>query len=109
LIQKEIGKMYQETKNYLADNEGKTITISGKISNVVWQHAISPTKSHPYLSYFDLKDGYQIILYAKNQITCKERVEVTGEVVRVKVNNDAKSKAAGHVEYHIIADTWKCI
>jgi len=101
--------MYQETKNYLAQNEGNTITIIGKISNVVWQHIISATNSHPYFSYFDLEDGYQIIIYTKNQITCKERVEVKGEVIRVEGNEDVDSKAAGLVEYHIIADTWKCI
>jgi len=101
--------MYQETKNYLAQNEGKTITITGKISNVIWQHVINTTKSHPYPSYFDLKDGYQIIIYTKNQITCKERVEVKGEVIRVEVHEDEDSKAAGLVEYHILADAWKCI
>ena len=101
--------MYEETKNYLAQNEGKIITITGKISDVIWQHIISARKSHPYLFYFDLKDGYQIIIYTKNQIDCEERVEVTGEVIRVEVNEDADSKAGGLVEYHLIADTWKCI
>ena len=101
--------MYEETKKFLAQNEGKTITITGKISDVIWQHIISATKSHPYLFYFDLKDGYQIIVYTKNQINCEERVEVTGEVIRVEVNEDADSKAEGLVEYNLIADTWKCI
>ena len=101
--------MYQETKEYLAQNKGKTITVTGKISNVVWQHIISATNSHPYFSYFDLEDGYQIIIYTENQIKCKERMEVRGEVLKVEVNEDADSKGAGLVEYHIMADNWKCI
>ena len=36
-------------------------------------------------------------------------MEVTGEVIRVEVYEDADSKAGGLVEYHLIADTWKCI
>ena len=85
--------MYEEIKNYLAKNEGKTITITGKISNIVWQHIISTTNSHPYSSYLDLEDGYQIIIYTKNQLACKERVEVKGKVIRVEGNEDADSKA----------------
>ena len=101
--------MYEETRNYLAQNEGKTIKITGKISNVIWQHIISAPKSHPYMSYFDLEDGYQIIIYTKNQITCKEKVEVKGEIIRIEGNKNTDSKSAGLIEYHIIADTWKCI
>jgi hypothetical protein len=101
--------MYEETRNYLAQNEGKTIKITGKKSKVLWQHSSTYIKSHPYQSYFDLKDGYQIIIYTTEEITCKGMLEVKGKVIRIKSIKDEASKANDLVEYHIIVNSWKCL
>ena len=101
--------MYEETRKYLADNEGKTIKIIGKISNIMWQHIQMFIDTHPHDNYFDLEDGFQIIVYSKNPISCTEKVEIQGQVVKVEGITEPDSKASGYSEYHMKVDKWKCI
>ncbi len=101
--------MYEETRKYLAENEGKIIKLTGKISNIMWQHIHRFIDTHPHDNYFDLEDGFQIIIYSKDPISCSDKVEIEGKVIKVEGINEPDSKASGHSEYHIKVDTWKCI
>ena len=101
--------MYEETRQLLAENEGKTIKIIGMISNVMWQHIQTYIDTHPNDYFFDLEDGYQVIIYSKDPISCSEKVEIRGKVIKVEGISYPDSKASGHSEYHIKVDTWKCI
>ncbi len=102
--------MYEETRKYFEENEGKTIKIVGKISNIMWQHVQTYIEANPTINYVDLEDGFQIIIYTKEPIPCPENVEILGKVIKVGGSKDPRSKISdGHCEYHVIAETWKCI
>lgn len=86
---------------------GEHITISGQISEVIWQHMISYQPEYPHSEYFDLEDGYQIIIYCKEKIDRKTPIEISGKVI--KISGQAKRPGNIHeeyTEYHILVDTW---
>ncbi len=101
--------MYEVTRKYLAENEGKSINVVGKISNIMWQHIQTYLETHPHDNYFDLENGFQIIIYSKDPISCDEKVEIIGKVIKVEGIRDSRSKADGLSEYHLVVDSWKCI
>ena len=102
--------MYEETRKYLVENEGNSIKIIGKISNIMWQHIQTYIETHPSMNYFDLEDGFQIIIYSRNPISCSDKVEIIGKVIKVEGSKDPRSKIPDeHCEYHLIVDSWKCI
>lgn len=101
--------MYEVTRKYLAENEGKSINVVGKISNIMWQHIQTYLETHPHDNYFDLENGFQIIIYSKDPISCDEKVEIIGKVIKVEGIRDPRSKADGLSEYHLVVDSWKCI
>jgi len=98
-------------RTYLESNVGETVIVEGIISNVIWQHMTTQINSHPHMNYFDLADGYQIIVYTKDQISCSGQIEITGKVTKLEsdYNNPEVKISDKFAEYHIIADSWKCI
>ena len=90
---------------------GKKITITGKVSTVMWQHFNVSVDGHPHMNYIDLDDTRQVVVYTKDEITCKNAIELTGEVLKIdSKNNDPRSKIHdGFIEYQLIVDSWKCI
>ena len=95
----------------LKDKTGKKITLLGKISNIPWQHMIKDVENHNHIYYFDLEDGYQIVIYSKAEIHCAGSLSVTGEVIEVRGKSKRPNKIddVTHVEYHIIIDKWVCM
>ena len=98
-------------RTYLEINEGNTVKVKGRISTVIWQHMTALIDSHPHMNYFDLADSYQIIVYTKDQISCEGQIEITGKVTKLEseYNNPEVKISDKFAEYHIIADSWKCI
>ncbi|GAH42031.1 unnamed protein product, partial [marine sediment metagenome] len=47
------------------DNVGKNVKILGTLAKEIWQHLTTFVDSHPYMNYFDLDDGYQMVIYTK--------------------------------------------
>ena len=95
----------------LIDNLEKKVKIVGEISKVMWQHLTIYVDSHPFMNYFDLNDGHQIIIYTKESISCKERIEVIGKIIEVESQHkNPRSKISDKFsEYHLITDSWKCL
>ena len=101
----------------LEDSEGQLakfydvlIKSRGKVSNIMWQHIQTYIETHPNMNYVDLEDGFQIITYSKEPISCSKNLEIVGKVIKVGGSKDPRLKISdGHCEYHVIAETWKCI
>ncbi len=93
------------------NNLGKEIKIVGKIAEEVWQHITSFVESHPYMNYFDLDDGHQIIIYTKDEISCNEKLEVKGQLIKVesKHKNPRSKIVDKYFEYQLLVDSWKCV
>lgn len=55
----------------------------GKVSRVPWQHLMTgvPGKQS---EYFDLSDGWQTVIYAKDLPSCAGTLEVEGTVLSVR-------------------------
>jgi len=92
-------------------NLGKQVKMIGKISKVMWQHLAIFVNSHPHMNYFDMDDGYQILIYTKENITCEEKIEIIGKLIKVegerknprfKIHDD-------YIEYQLLVDSWKCL
>ena len=99
-----------EKREALEKNVGNTITVQGKIAVAFWQHMTRYFDSHPNMIYFDLEDGYQILVYCKKNIVCKGKIEITGKVI--KLESESKNPNVKihdkFSEYHIIVDSWRC-
>ncbi len=94
-----------------AGNVGEKVKIVGKISKVMWQHLATFVDSHPYMNYFDLDDGYQILIYTKDDITSEEKIEIIGKLIKVEgARKNPRSKIHDdYFEYQLLVDSWKCL
>jgi len=92
-------------------NLGKEVEIIGKIAEEIWQHITMFAESHPYMNYFDLDDGHQIVIYTKESVSCKEKLETTGKLIKVesKHKNPRSKITDKYFEYQLLVDSWKCI
>jgi len=92
-------------------NLGKQVKIIGKIAKEIWQHLTMFVESHPYMNYFDLDDGHQMVIYTKDDMSCKEKLETTGKLIKVesKHKNPRSKISDKYFEYQLLVDSWKCI
>jgi hypothetical protein len=97
--------------NDFEKNIGKKVIVVGKISTVMRQHSTRLTKFHPYINYVDLDDTHQIIIYTKSPITCENKIELSGEVIKIESNEgDPRFKIHDiYTEYQLIVESWKCL
>ena len=95
----------------LEDNLEQTVLIAGEIAKAIWQHLTTIVDSHPFMNYFDLKDGHQIVIYTKEDISCKEKIELVGKIIKVESRHkDPRSKISDRFsDYQLITDSWKCV
>ncbi len=92
-------------------NIGKTVKIAGKIAEEIWQHLTAFIDSHPYMNYFDLDDGYQIVIYTEESISCEEKIEINGKLIKTEgTRKNPRSKINDkYFEYQLLVDSWKCL
>ncbi|MFX1435654.1 MAG: hypothetical protein ACFFAA_00395 [Promethearchaeota archaeon] len=92
-------------------NVGKNVSIIGKLSKVIWQHLTAFIDSHPYMNYFDLEDGYQIVIYSTDSILCEKQLEVNGKLIKTEgTRKNPRSKVNDeYFEYQLLVDSWKCL
>ncbi len=66
---------------------------------------------YTHINYIDLENNSQTVVYTKKPISCKEKVEISGKVVKVEGTKDPRSKISDddYCEYHLISDSWKCV
>jgi hypothetical protein len=104
-------KYMEENGIDLEKSVGKLVTLKGKLSDEIWQHMLEYIETHPHEHYFNLSDrNLQIVVYAKEKIDCDNEIEIKGKLIQLKGNKHPKSKVnESYVEYHLIADSWKCL
>ena len=94
-------------------NIGKKILIIGKIAKEIWQHMTTIVDSYPFMEYFDLdfEINHQIVIYTKDQISCKNKIEIIGKLIKVEGRSkDPRSKIHDDFfEYQLAVDSWKCL
>ena len=102
--------MKEEAINF-EENVGKDVALKGKISEEIWQHMLEYVESHPYENYFNLSDrNIQIVVYAKKKIDCEDEIIIKGKLIQLRGNKHPRSKVnESYIEYHLIADSWKCL
>lgn len=93
------------------NNLGKIVKIIGKIAKEIWQHLTTLVDSHPFMNYFDLDDGYQIVIYTKDSLSCSEKIEIVGKLIKVegKRKNPRSKIHDEYFEYQLLVDSWKCL
>ncbi|MFX1308274.1 MAG: hypothetical protein ACFE8C_01110 [Promethearchaeota archaeon] len=92
-------------------NVGEKVKLIGKIAKEIWQHLTTFLDSHPFMNYFDLEDGYQIVIYTKDSISCEDKVEIRGELIKKegKRKNPRSKMNDKYFEYQLLVDSWKCM
>ena len=92
-------------------NVDKRVIIVGKIATEIWQHLTTIIDSHPQMNYFDIKDGHQIVIYAKDSVSCEGKIELVGKLIEVENRHkDPRSKISDkYSEFQLIVDSWKCL
>ena len=95
----------------LINNLKKKVKIIGEIGKAIWQHLTTYIDSHPFMNYFDLNDGHQIVIYTKDSISCREKIELVGKIIKVESQHkNPRSKISDRFsEYQLITDSWKCV
>ena len=92
-------------------NVGNIVKIIGKIAKKIWQHLTTFIDSHPFMFYFDLDDDYQIVIYTKDSLSCNEKIEIVGKLIKVegKRKNPRSKIYDEYFEYQLLVDSWKCL
>ncbi len=89
-------------------NIGKDVKIFGVIATEIWQHLTTFFDSHPFMNYFDLDDDYQIVIYIKDSISCEEKVEIMGKLIKVegkRKNPRSKINEDIYFEFQLLVDS----
>ena len=68
-------------------------------------------ETHPFMHYFDLEDSHQIVIYTKEDLKCKKKIEMIGKLVKAEAKHkNPRSKITDkYFEYQLIVDSWKCL
>jgi hypothetical protein len=92
-------------------NIEKTVKIIGVIAKEIWQHFTILVDTHPYMNYFNLKDGYQIVIYTKEPISCEKKIEIIGTLIKAEYKRaNPRSKIEDeYFEYQVLVDSWNCL
>lgn len=92
-------------------NIGKKVKIIGNLASEIWQHITIFIESHPFMNYFDLEDGHQIVIYTREDLSCNKQIETTGKLIKAEANHkNPRSKITEkYFEYQLIVDSWKCL
>jgi hypothetical protein len=95
----------------LKEQVGKVLTLRGEITGIMWQHYIGSYEGYPFTNYVDLEDNPQIVIYSKEPINHKGKIEVTGEIVQVghEATDENVKIQEEYWEYHMLVDTWKSL
>ena len=90
---------------------GENVKIIGKIAKEIWQHLTTFVDTHPFMNYFDLDDGYQIVIYTKDSLSCDDKIEIMGKLIKVegKRKNPRSKIHDEYFEYQLLVDSWKCL
>ncbi len=91
----------------LHEYTGKTVTVTGRISDVPWQHIIANEPGHPFSYYFDVGPE-QTVIYAKTGIECGPGLTVTGTVIEVGTKSKKPGDDQTYREYQILVEDWVC-
>lgn len=96
----------------LANYVGRTVTVKGVVSGIMWQHIVAYPEGYNFETYLDIGKG-QTVVYSKVKIDCKGALKVTGKVIQVAGEPDKPGEAtklgdSKYGEYHIVADKWEC-
>ena len=92
-------------------NVDEKVKIIGKVAQEIWQHLTIFSDSHPFMNYFDLNDGYQIVIYTKDSLSCDDKIEIMGKLIKVegKRKNPRSKIHDEYFEYQLLVDSWKCL
>ena len=91
----------------LQDFVDKKVKLTGKISEIPWQHMIGYFEEYGEFNYFDVQD-YQIVIYSKSLINCKKALVIYGTVAEVSGQSKRQDSEEVYTEYHVIVDRWEC-
>ncbi len=97
-----------EDASLLSKYAGQKVIVIGQISQVQWQHTIRYIKTHPVAINFDV-GNMQIIIYSKRDIDTKEKLKITGKVIKVDWESEKAGNNSKFSEYHIIVDNYEVI
>ena len=86
----------------------KKITITGELSEMPWQHLISPMDTHPNIYYFD-KNRDQVVIYTKSAINCKKKIKIYGKVIKITGTSKRPGSDQVYVEHQVMVDKWECL
>ena len=99
----------------LKNSVGKSITLTGKISKIMWQHIFGHFPSHPIENFFDLPDDSQLVVYSTEPLPEKFDLEITGKVIEIygppkRPEEKQESKVDDtYSEYHILLESYKVL
>ncbi|MFX0091854.1 MAG: hypothetical protein ACFFBD_08845 [Candidatus Hodarchaeota archaeon] len=96
--------------------EGERVTLTGKLSDVLYQHLMGAFEGYPEFDYFEPDDsdqfGAQILLYVKKKIDYKGRIKITGKVVALTPAKGSKAydeNEPDYKEFQILVNEWEPI
>ena len=92
---------------------GKEIEITGKISNILWQHLIVIQPEYPEISYFSLvdkngKEGHQFVVYSKKPIPESGILTLKGRLIKSEgeTKHPDEERRKYYYEYQFIAESF---
>ena len=102
-----------DTASGLGQHVDRQVELTGRVSEVIWQHLGAYFPDYPESYYFDVGD-FQIVVYARAPIECAGELTVRGRVVELRgpskrPGDTEESKVDDrYVEYHLKVDSWEC-
>ncbi len=97
-----------EDQDELQHHEGKKVTFEATIAMIPWQHLINAPDTHTHINYLNIEKE-QVVVYSKEKIDCKAKVNVKGTVVKTQGKSKRPGSDEVFTEYQVLADSWECV
>lgn len=87
---------------------GKSMELTGTISDTPWQHMIDAPRGYENANYVDFADGDQMVVYSKTPMECEGDVNIKGRYVEIEGTSKRPGSDESYTELQIMADEFEC-
>lgn len=100
-------KMEKPRQN-LSEYLGFKISLTGRVSEMPWQHLIRIEPDFPHVLYLDWEGG-QTVVYCRELPECGGPIMVTGTVILSEGSSKKPGSVDKYAEYQLLADRVECL
>lgn len=108
MVKANLATLFYDQEQDISNFNNRIVFMSGKISDIPYQHMISIPKNYENASYLDINKN-QLVIYTKTPVKSNKKIELIGKVILLGGTSKRPGSKQKYSEYQIIVDYWNYI